>query len=42
MSANISALSAGAACEPGKLIVQVVGKDHPDSQRLVIYDETGR
>jgi len=42
MSANVSALSAGAACEPAKLIVQVVGSDHPPSQRLVIYDESGR
>jgi hypothetical protein len=42
MSANVCSLSAGAACEPAKLIVQVVGKDHPDSQRLVIYDETGQ
>ena len=40
MSANISSLSNGAACESGKLIIQVVGKDHPDSQRLVFYDET--
>lgn len=40
MSANVSSLSASAACEPDKLIVQVVGKDHSDSQRLVIYDET--
>ncbi|WP_339490411.1 toxin VasX [Pseudomonas sp. EL_65y_Pfl2_R95] len=42
MSATVSSLSAGAACEPAKLIVQVVGKDHPQSQRLVIYDESGQ
>src|SRR5690606_12432956 len=36
---NVFALSCGAACEPAKFIVQVVGKDHPSSQRLVIYDE---
>ncbi|ARU87302.1 hypothetical protein [Pseudomonas sp. M30-35] len=42
MSATVSSLSAGAACEPAKLIIQVVGKDHPQSQRLVIYDETGQ
>src|SRR5690606_1374162 len=36
---NVFALSCGAACEPAKFIVQVIGKDHPSSQRLVIYDE---
>ncbi|WP_193074210.1 toxin VasX [Pseudomonas sp. FME51] len=36
---NLFSLGGGAACEPAKLIIQVVGKDHPDSQRLVIYDE---
>ncbi|GEM_PF-395175 len=40
MSNNVCALSNGAACEAGKLIVQVVGKDHPTTQKLVIYDET--
>lgn len=40
MSNNVCALSKGAACEPGKLIVQVVGKDHSNTQKLVIYDET--
>ncbi|MEK0361184.1 toxin VasX [Pseudomonas sp. CBC3] len=40
MSNNVCALSNGAACEAGKLIVQVVGKDHPNTQKLVIYDET--
>lgn len=39
MSNNVCALSKGAACEAGKLIVQVVGKDHPTTQKLVIYDE---
>ncbi|MDX1366241.1 toxin VasX [Pseudomonas sp.] len=40
MSMNVSSLSAGAACEPGKLIVQVVGINHPPGQRVVIYDQT--
>lgn len=40
MSKNVFALSTGATCEPAKLIVQVVGNNHPDSQRLVIYDQT--
>lgn len=40
MSNNVGALSKGAACESGKLIVQVVGKDHPTTQKLVIYDDT--
>lgn len=40
MSNNVCALSQGAACEVGKLIVQVVGKDHPTTQKLVIYDES--
>ncbi len=39
MSDNVCALSKGAACEAGKLIVQVVGKDHPTTQKLVICDE---
>ncbi|MGP0174925.1 toxin VasX [Pseudomonas sp. NCHU5208] len=39
MSNNVFALSQGAACEAGKLIVQVVGKDHPTTQKLVICDE---
>lgn len=39
MSNNVCALSKGAACEAGKLIVQVVGKDHPSTQKLVICDE---
>ncbi|WP_277374074.1 hypothetical protein [Pseudomonas sp. AA-38] len=39
MSNNVCALSKGAACEAGKLIVQVVGKDHPTTQKLVICDE---
>ncbi len=39
MSNTVCALSKGAACEAGKLIVQVVGKDHPTTQKLVICDE---
>ena len=39
MSNNVCALSKGAACEAGKLIVQVVGKNHPNTQKLVICDE---
>lgn len=42
MSNNVCALSKGAACEAGKLIVQVVGKEHPATQKLVIYDETNQ
>ncbi|WP_165676040.1 hypothetical protein [Metapseudomonas otitidis] len=34
---SVFATSKGAACEPPRLIVQVVGKDHPPTQRLVIY-----
>ncbi|MEH6491695.1 hypothetical protein [Halopseudomonas sp.] len=39
MSNSVFNLSNGAACEPGKLIVQVVGKDHPTTQKLAIYDK---
>ncbi|PUA44855.1 hypothetical protein C5U62_15870 [Pseudomonas protegens] len=41
MSAPIGSLSPGPACEAGKLIVQVIGKDHPESQRLVLLDQAG-
>src|SRR5690606_35088761 len=40
MSNNVCALSKGAACEASKLIVQVVGKDHPTTQKLVICNES--
>ena len=36
MSTPIWSLSPGPACELGKLIVQVVGKDHPEEQKLVL------
>ncbi|MCE4055149.1 hypothetical protein [Pseudomonas sp. Au-Pse12] len=39
MSAPINSLSSGPACEAGKLIVQVIGKNHPESQRLVLLDQ---
>ncbi len=39
MTASIGKLGAGPACETGKLIVQVIGKEHPASQKLVIYDD---
>lgn len=38
MSHNVGDLSRGPCCEINKLIVQVVGKDHPASQRLAFYD----
>ncbi|PAU60431.1 toxin VasX [Pseudomonas indica] len=40
MSAKAGSLSNGPACEACKLIVEVIGKDHPPGQRIVIYDET--
>ena len=40
MSNNVCALSKGAACEAGKLIVQVVGKDHTRTQKLVTVSYT--
>lgn len=40
MTAKVGSLSGGPACEAGKLIVEVIGKDHPPGQRIVIYDET--
>lgn len=41
MSKPLGSLSAGPACEAGKLIVQVIGKDHPDSQKLLFCDNAG-
>ena len=40
MNAKLGSLSGNPACEAGKLIVEVIGKDHPPEQRVVIYDET--
>lgn len=36
-----SRLSAGPSCETGKLITQVVGKDHPDQQQLLLVSAKG-
>ncbi|CAM3154290.1 hypothetical protein BZK31_10925 [Pseudomonas floridensis] len=33
---SIGSLSAGPSCEAGKLIVQIIGKDHEASQKLVL------
>lgn len=40
MNAKVGSLSGSPACEAGKLIVEVIGKDHPPEQRVVVYDET--
>lgn len=40
MNAKVGSLSGHPACETGKLIIEVIGKDHPAEQRVVIYDET--
>lgn len=40
MNTKVGSLSGNPACEAGKLIVEVIGKDHPPEQRVVIYDET--
>jgi len=37
MAYHVGDLSRGPCCEINKLIVQVVGKDHPATQRLAIY-----
>lgn len=42
MSSSVGKLGGRPACEAGKLIVQVVGKDHPAGQKLVIYDDKDR
>lgn len=42
MNAKVGSPSGNPACETGKLIVEVIGKDHPAGQRVVIYDETDR
>ncbi|MCF5647932.1 hypothetical protein GIV51_26320, partial [Pseudomonas syringae] len=36
-----SRLSAGPSCETGKLIAQIVGKDHPDQQQLLLVSAKG-
>ena len=41
MSNKVSILDNGPACEPDKFIVEVVGSQHPDTQKLVICDEAG-
>jgi hypothetical protein len=38
MPYNVGDLSRGPCCEINKLIVQVVGTDHPESQRLAFYE----
>ncbi|BBN57950.1 hypothetical protein TRE132_60750 [Pseudomonas chlororaphis subsp. aurantiaca] len=42
MSAPVGSLSSGPACEAGKLIVQVIGKDHPASQKVVLCDDANK
>src|SRR5690606_17227807 len=37
---KVGAISQGPACEEDHLIVEVIGKDHPDGQRIVIYDQS--
>ena len=39
MPQHIGDLSRGPCCEINKLIVQVVGKDHPETQRLAFYEK---
>ncbi len=39
MPQHIGDLSRGPCCEINKLIVQVVGKDHPATQRLAFYEK---
>ena len=41
MSCKVNILDNGPACEPDKFIVEIVGKQHPDTQKLVICDEAG-
>lgn len=42
MNAKVGSLSGNPACEGSKLIVEVIGKEHPPEQRVVIYDEANR
>ncbi|PRB81910.1 hypothetical protein [Pseudomonas sp. MYb185] len=41
MSGKICILDRGPACEPDKFIVEIVGKQHPETQKLVICDGAG-
>jgi hypothetical protein len=38
MSKTVGSLSSGPACEAAKVIVQVIGKDHSESQKVVLCD----
>lgn len=38
MSKPVGSLSSGPACEASKVIVQVIGKDHPATQKVVLCD----
>lgn len=42
MSSNVCILDNGPACEPAKLIVEIIGKQHPDTQKLLICDAGGQ
>ena len=42
MSSNVCILDNGPACEPDKLIVEIIGKQHPDTQKLLICDAEGQ
>ncbi|WP_285260862.1 hypothetical protein [Halopseudomonas bauzanensis] len=42
MNGNVCILDSGPACEPDKLIVEIIGKQHPDTQRLLICDANGK
>ncbi|SDS98996.1 hypothetical protein SAMN05216198_3348 [Halopseudomonas litoralis] len=42
MSGNVCILDSGPACEPDKLIVEIIGKQHPETQRLLICDANGQ
>ena len=42
MNDSICILGRGPACEPDKLIVQIIGKHHPDTQKLLLCNAQGQ
>lgn len=42
MTRNICVLDQGPACEPEKLIVEVIGKHHPATQKIIVCDAVGK
>ena len=42
MSKPVGSLSSGPSCEAAKVIVQVIGRDHPEGQKVVLCDAANK